>query len=76
MTQGERIRELREKKGLTITELAEKSGVSQPFMTGIENDYKSPSGETAVRMAKALDCTTDYIFAGVWCLCPESDQVL
>lgn len=64
MTQGERIKNLREKKKLTVSELAELVGISQPFMTGIERDYKSPSGAVAVRMAEVLGCTTDYIFAG------------
>ena len=50
------IVELREKLRLTQGELAERIGVSQPFIARIENDEASNlSLETLVKIVEALD---------------------
>ena len=50
------IVELREKLGLTQGELAERIGVSQPFIARIENDEASNlSLETLVKIVEALN---------------------
>ena len=52
--------ELREKLGMTQTELAGRIGVSQPFIARIENDETSNlSLETLVKMVDALDAELD-----------------
>lgn len=49
------IVELREKLGLTQTELAKRIGVSQPFIARIENDEASNlSLETLIKIVDAL----------------------
>jgi predicted transcriptional regulator len=49
------IIELREKLGVTQTELARRMGVSQPFIAKIENDETSNIGmETLIKIAEAL----------------------
>ncbi|OGW79954.1 MAG: hypothetical protein A3G33_05100 [Omnitrophica bacterium RIFCSPLOWO2_12_FULL_44_17] len=52
--------ELREKLGVTQTELGKRIGVSQPFIARIENDEASNlSLETLVKIANALNAQLD-----------------
>lgn len=52
--------ELREKLGLTQSELARRVGVSQPFIAKIENDETANlSLETLVKIAEALNAGID-----------------
>lgn len=52
--------DLREKLGITQTELAKRIGVSQPFVARIENDDASNlSLETLVKIVNALDAELD-----------------
>lgn len=61
---GERIRELRLKKGLTLEGLAEKVDSSKSYIWEIENkDVARPSAEKLRLIAIALDTTTDYLVA-------------
>ena len=54
------IVELRQKLKLTQTELAERIGVSQPFIARIENDETSNlSLETLIRIVEALNAEID-----------------
>lgn len=54
-TIGAIIREVRLSKGLTLMELAKLSGVSNPFISQIENDKHKPSLESLDALAKALN---------------------
>ena len=59
---GERIRELRKKKGYTLDELAAKSESSKSYIWELENkEPPRPSGEKLALIAAALDMTTDYL---------------
>ncbi|MBX9944833.1 MAG: helix-turn-helix domain-containing protein [Reyranella sp.] len=59
---GDRVRELRRKKGLTLEALAERVGSSKSYMWEIENkDVARPSAEKLHLIAIALDTTTDYL---------------
>ena len=61
---GERVRELRQKKGLTLEALAERVGSSKSYMWEIENkDVTRPSAEKLHQIAVALDTTADYLLA-------------
>ena len=57
----ERIIELREKKGLSQSELAEQIGVTRQAVNAYEKGTRQPSPAVIVNIAKVLDCTTDYI---------------
>jgi transcriptional regulator with XRE-family HTH domain len=60
MTLARRIREEREKCGLTLDELAEKAGISKTYLWELENDKKGtkkPSADVLLRIAKALSLT-------------------
>jgi transcriptional regulator with XRE-family HTH domain len=55
MTLGQRIRELREEKDLSLRELAKKLGVSAAFLSDIELGRRFPSEKVLVSIAQALD---------------------
>jgi putative transcriptional regulator len=53
---GERVRELRKKRGLTQVQLSERCGVPQSRISAIEKGSHVPNLETVIRLARALDC--------------------
>lgn len=57
-----RIYELRSKAGMTITELAEKSGVSKSQINLIENNGSNPTVLTICMLAKALGTEPSELF--------------
>ena len=52
---GERIKTLREKKGLSLKEMADLTGLSTALLSQMENHLISPSLGTLVRLARAFD---------------------
>ena len=62
---GERVREQRRKRGLTLEGLAERVGSSKSYMWEIENkEVVRPSAEKLAMIATALDTTVEYLLAG------------
>jgi len=61
VSMGARIRELRKKKRLTQERLAERVDISTPFLGHIERGNRTPSLETLVRIANALETTLDVL---------------
>lgn len=59
---GKNIRNLRKEAGWTQEKLAEKAGISVPFMTQIELARKSPSLEVIESIAKALGVPYAQLF--------------
>ena len=58
---GNRIVELRKKKGWSQTELAKQVEASREAIGKYERDEAQPSVETAKKIADALDVTLDYL---------------
>ena len=59
---GERLHELRTKRGLTIEALAEDIEMSRTYVSNLEVGAKVPSLTTLLRLAAALDCNvTDLV---------------
>ena len=59
---GERIKRLRTNRGLTQTELAQRSGVPQSLISRLEGQTRdNPSADVLKRLARTLGCTTDYL---------------
>jgi XRE family transcriptional regulator, regulator of sulfur utilization len=52
---GPRIRALREAEGLSLRDLAERSGVSAPMLSQVERGETSPTLAVAARIASGLD---------------------
>ena len=60
---GERVRELRKKRGLTQVEFSERCGVPQSRISAIENGTRVPNVETVLRLARALNCRVSTLMA-------------
>lgn len=61
-TLGDRIRDLRKKKGFTLDQLAEASKSSKSYIWELENkDPPRPSGEKLALIAEALGVTGDFL---------------
>lgn len=58
-TLGERIRELREEKDLSLRELATTIGVSAAFMSDVELGRRYPSDKHLASIARALGTTME-----------------
>lgn len=61
---GSSIREHRLAHDLTLVALAERSGLSQPFLSQVENGRAAPSMDSLVRIASALGTTPQALFGG------------
>jgi transcriptional regulator with XRE-family HTH domain len=61
---GSAIRERRLSKLLTLVDLADKAGLSQPFLSQVENGRARPSLISLHRIADALDTTPQAFFGG------------
>ena len=58
-----RIKELCKEKGITLNQLAEKIGISQPSISGIATGKQKPAFYTLEKMADALEVTPAELFA-------------
>lgn len=61
---GERIREIREAKGLTQDQLSEKAGMSKGFLSDVEHNNKNLSSQGLLRIANVLGASVDYLLKG------------
>jgi transcriptional regulator with XRE-family HTH domain len=66
-TLGEYLREQRESSRLSLRQLAEQAGVSNPYLSQIERGLRRPSAEVLQQLAKALRISAEqlYIRAGI-----------
>jgi len=62
---GRAIRERRHAQSLTLVGLAERSELSQPFLSQVENGRARPSMQSLYRIATALATTPQALFGGV-----------
>ncbi len=69
---GNNIRLLRKQAGWTQERLAEKAGISVPFMTQIELSRKSASLEVVEAIARALGISYDRLFRTIQ---PEENDI-
>ncbi len=58
---GKRLRELRQQRGMTQTELGDAVGVSKRVITYYESDDAQPPGALLVDLAKALKASADEL---------------
>src|SRR5262245_32731577 len=61
MQLGRKIRDLRHRRGLTVQQLAEASGLSKGFISQVENDRTSPSLATLRDLARALETSIAFL---------------
>lgn len=60
-TNGQKIRVARERKGLTLAQLAEQIGKTAPYISDIERGNRRGSYETLKRIAEVLGLNVDEI---------------
>lgn len=60
---GRRIRDRRLSQGLTLVALAERAGLSQPFLSQLERGLAQPSMASLHRLARSLGTTTPALMA-------------
>jgi transcriptional regulator with XRE-family HTH domain len=62
---GERIRKLREEKGLSVDELANLTGFDVELLSNIETNKVQPQLGTVIKLSKALDSAFSRLVSGV-----------
>src|SRR6267154_4110593 len=64
---GEYIREQREQAKISMRQLAEQAGVSNPYLSQIERGLRKPSAEILQQIAKGLRISAEalYVQAGI-----------
>lgn len=76
---GAKIAQLRETRGMTTVELAEKIGISQPQISRLENGKQGFRAETLIKIASALDVNAGYFFqdnGGEPRVSPQAEEAL
>ena len=69
---GKKLRELRKAKGISLTELAEKSGVQIATLSRIEHMKMTGTIESHMNIAKALEIDITQLYMGI---VPEKNKV-
>jgi transcriptional regulator with XRE-family HTH domain len=64
---GDYLREQRESSRLSLRQLAEQAGVSNPYLSQIERGLRRPSADVLQQLAKALRISAEqlYLRAGI-----------
>jgi transcriptional regulator with XRE-family HTH domain len=70
---GERIRGLRKRRKLTLSQLAESAGLSTGYISQIERNLAYPSIPALVKIARSLGVTVQWFFAGA-SLVPQEEH--
>jgi transcriptional regulator with XRE-family HTH domain len=63
-TTGDRIREIREARGMTQDQLAVQADISKGFLSDVENNKRNISSDNLLKIANALGASVDYLLRG------------
>ena len=74
-TLGDYLREQRVSAELSLRQLAEQAGVSNPYLSQIERGLRRPSAEVLQALAKALRISAEQVYVQAGILSPDDDQV-
>lgn len=61
---GDRIREIRDVRGMSLEKLASAAEVSKGFLSDLENSKRNASSENLLKLANALGASLDYLMRG------------
>lgn len=61
---GQLVRSRRKVLGFTLSEVAERTGLSTPFLSQVENGVGTPSLTSLFALARVLDTTAEALLAG------------
>jgi transcriptional regulator with XRE-family HTH domain len=70
-TLGEYLREQRVSAQLSLRQLAEQTGVSNPYLSQIERGLRRPSAEVLQQLAKALRISAEQLYVQAGIVSPE-----
>ena len=59
---GLELQRIREERGLTVEELAERSGISATTIRAVERGTREAHGDTVAKLAKPLGLTFDDVW--------------
>jgi len=59
---GQKIKTLRQRKGLSLQQMAEKSSLSVPLLSQIESEVVAPPVATLLKISRALSVNIGYFF--------------
>ena len=68
---GDYLREQRESSRLSLRQLAEQAGVSNPYLSQIERGLRRPSAEVLQQLAKALRISAEQLYIRAGILAPD-----
>ncbi|HSV37296.1 MAG TPA: helix-turn-helix transcriptional regulator [Nocardioidaceae bacterium] len=72
---GEYLREQRMANRLSLRQLADQTGVSNPYLSQIERGLRRPSAEVLQQIAKALRISAETLYVRAGILNPEDGEV-
>jgi transcriptional regulator with XRE-family HTH domain len=72
---GDYLREQRVNAQLSLRQLAEQTGVSNPYLSQIERGLRRPSAEVLQQLAKALRISAETLYVRAGILDPDEDGV-
>jgi transcriptional regulator with XRE-family HTH domain len=72
---GSYLREQRVAAELSLRQLAEQAGVSNPYLSQIERGLRRPSAEVLQALAKALRISAEQVYVQAGFLNPDDDEV-
>ena len=61
---GDRVRKIRMQKGLTLSDVASRTGFDEDFLNRLENNDVSPPLGALIKLGKALDMKMGYFISG------------
>ena len=74
-TLGEYLREQRTEARLSLRQLAEATGISNPYLSQIERGLRRPSAEVLQQIAKALQISAETLYVQAGILSPDDHAV-
>ena len=72
---GDYLREQRMGAKLSLRQLADQAGVSNPYLSQIERGLRRPSAEVLQQLAKALRISAETLYVRAGILRPEDGEV-
>jgi len=73
-TLGEYLREQRRGAQLSLRQLADQAGVSNPYLSQIERGLRKPSAEVLQQLARALRVSAESLYVRAGMLDPNDEQ--
>ena len=71
---GDYLREQRVAAQLSLRQLADQAGVSNPYLSQIERGLRKPSAEVLQQIAKALRISAEQVYVRAGILDPDEDH--